>query len=119
MKDIDNLCAELRISEPYLADSGFTAVVMAQLPRTRELPLGIKNLILLAATTLGSAIVAMQLPADNVASVLLSAAFLPALDLQSLLAVAAQNVPIILIACVAFSYLLPCGVILAARRGVF
>ena len=30
MKDIDNLFAELRTSEPYLADGGFTAVVMAQ-----------------------------------------------------------------------------------------
>ena len=118
MKDIDNLSAELRISEPYLADSGFTAVVMAQLPRSRELPLWIKNLMLLGATALGSAIVAIQLPAGIVASVLLSTAFLPAMDLQSVLAMAAQNLPLILIACVAFSYLLPCGVILAARRGV-
>ena len=116
MKDIDNLFAELRTSEPYLADSGFTAVVMAQLPRSRELPLWVKNLMLLSATALGSAIVATQLPAGNLASVLLSVATLPAPDLQSVLAMVAQKLPIILIASVAVSYLLPYGAILAVRR---
>ena len=116
MKDLDNLSAELRISEPYLPDSGFTAVVMAQLPRNRELPLWLKNLILLGATTLGSAIVATQLPAGNVASMLLSMSSLPALDVQSLLTLAAQNLPIILIASVAFGYLMPYGAFLVAQR---
>ena len=119
MKNIDNLIAELRSTEPYLADSGFTAVVMSQLPGNRELPLLLKNLILLGATTLGSAIVVTQLPAGNLASLLLSVASLPALDLQSVLAMATQNLPIILIASVAFSYILPYGAILAARRGAF
>ena len=117
MKDIDNLIAELRSTEPYLADSGFTAVVMAQLPRSRELPLWLKNLILLCATALGSAIVATQLPAGSLASLLISTAVLPAIDMESVLALVARNLPIILIASVAFSYILPYGAILAARRG--
>ena len=117
MKDIDKLFAELRTGEPYLADGGFSAVVMAQLPGNRELPLWLKNLILLGATALGSAIVAMQLPAGNVASVLLSVASVPAMDLQSVVTMAAQNLPLILIASVAFTYVLPYGAILAVRRG--
>ena len=74
--------------------------------------------MLLGATALGSAIVAMQLPAGNLASVLLSSAALPALDLQSVLALATQNLPLILIASVGITYLLPYGAILAARRGI-
>lgn len=119
MKDIDKLFAELRTSEPYLADGGFSAVVMAQLPSNRELPLWLKNLILLGATALGSSIVAMQLPAGDLGSLLLAAASLPALDIQSLLAAAAQNLPVILMASVAFGYLLPYGAVLVAERDAF
>ncbi|OGT81702.1 MAG: hypothetical protein A3H91_10540 [Gammaproteobacteria bacterium RIFCSPLOWO2_02_FULL_61_13] len=118
MKDIDNLCAELRISEPYLTDSGFTAVVMAQLPRSRELPLWEKNLILLGATALGSAIVATQIPAGSLASALMAMTSLPGVDLHIVLTLVAQKLPIILIASAAISYILPFGAILAARRGV-
>ncbi len=118
MKDIDNVFAELRGSEPYLADAGFTDVVMAQLPTNRELPFWLKNLILLAAAALGSIMVAMQLPTGgNLVSTLLSVASLPALDMKLLAAMAVNNLPIILIASVAFGYLMPYGTYLAVRRG--
>lgn len=117
MKDLDLMFRELRTTEPYLNDNGFTAVVMAQLPAQRELPMWVKNLLLLGATLLGSAIVATQLPANTLGTVLVSLATLPAIDAQSLLSVAAQNLPAVLLGCFAVSYLVPYGAILAVRRG--
>lgn len=72
MKDIDQLFGELRRSEPYLSDAGFASAVMAQLPRRRELPVWEKNLLLLAATVAGSAVVAWQLPAVELVSLITS-----------------------------------------------
>ena len=60
MKDIDSVVAQLRRSEPYFEDHGFTAAVLATLPEERELPLWIKNLIMIGATAAGSAVVAWQ-----------------------------------------------------------
>lgn len=117
MKDIELMFTTLRTTEPYIDDNGFTAVVMAQLPGRRELPMWVKNLILLCATLLGSAIVAMQLPADGLGATLLSLIVLPAMDIQSMLSAAVQNLPVVLLACFAVSYLAPYGAILAVRRG--
>jgi len=72
MKDIDNLFSELRGTEPYLSDAGFTSAVLSQLPRPRELPLWVKNVLLLSATVAGSAVVAWQLPAVELASLIAS-----------------------------------------------
>lgn len=60
------LFADMRQSEPYLPDDGFTAHVMARLPKPRELPDWQKNGILLAFTALGSAIAAWTLPVDAI-----------------------------------------------------
>lgn len=114
MSDFDRMCTQLRATEPYLDDNGFTSVVMAQLPRASELPLWVKNLILLGATLLGSAIVAMQLPANGLSAVLLA---LVTLDTQPLMAAVAQNLPVVLLGCFAVSYLVPYGTFLAVRRG--
>lgn len=113
MKNLDVMMNELRGTEPYLDDNGFTAVVMAQLPARRELPMWAKNLILLTATLLGSAIVAMQFPADSLGTMLLS---MLTMDLQPMLAAASQKLPLVLVACVVISYLVPCGALLAVRR---
>lgn len=61
MNELDRMTAALRRSEPYFEDRGFTAAVMAALPAESELPLWIKNLILVAATAAGSGIAAWQL----------------------------------------------------------
>jgi len=61
MKDIDSVLAAMRRSEPYFEDHGFTAAVLAALPEERELPLWVKNLIMLAATMAGSGLAAWQL----------------------------------------------------------
>ena len=62
MIDVESRFAATRQSEPYLDDAGFTAAIMAELPSRTELPLWLKNIILLAATALGSAIAVWQLP---------------------------------------------------------
>jgi hypothetical protein len=61
MNDIDSVAARLRQSEPYFEDHGFTAAVLAVLPDERELPLWVKNLIMIGATAAGSGIVAWQM----------------------------------------------------------
>lgn len=58
----DKLLAEIRHSEPYLQDNGFAAGVPARLPEARELPLRLKNTILLLFTALGSCLSAWQFP---------------------------------------------------------
>lgn len=77
MNDLDQLFQELRQTEPYLPDTGFTAAVIVQLPRRNELPLWIKNLLLLAATAAGSAVVAWQLPAAELLSFMASSTLTP------------------------------------------
>ena len=59
---IDSISARLRQTEPTITDGDFTAAIMTQLPRSRDLPAWQKNLILLTATALGSAIVTWQVP---------------------------------------------------------
>lgn len=113
MKNLDVMLNELRGTEPYIDDNGFTAVVMAQLPARSELPAWAKNLILLSATLLGSAVVAMQLPADSLGTMLLTVL---TMDVQPVLAAASQKLPLVLVACVAISYVVPCGALLAVRR---
>ena len=61
MKNIDSVAAQLRQSEPYFDDHGFTAAVLAALPEDRQLPLWVKNLIMVGATAAGSAVVAWQM----------------------------------------------------------
>ena len=72
MNDIDKLFGELRRSEPYLSDAGFASAVLAQLPQPSELPVWVKNLMLLAATVAGSAVVAWQLPVIDLVSQFIS-----------------------------------------------
>lgn len=72
MNDIDDIFKELRRTEPYLSDAGFTAAVVAQLPRPNELPMWVKNGMLLAATLAGSAVVAWALPAAEMVSLMTS-----------------------------------------------
>jgi len=103
-KDIDRLettLARLRESEPTIADDGFTAAVMTQLPRARELPTWISNAILLGATTMGSAIVAWRIPLPP-AGVLLEAV--------------TTNLPALLIAAVALTYSTAAGALWTASR---
>ena len=60
MNDIDTMLVAMRRSEPYFESHGFTAAVLAALPEERELPLWIKNLMVVGATAAGSAVVAWQ-----------------------------------------------------------
>ena len=60
-QNLDELILELRQSEPYINDSGFSGSVLAELPKTRRLPLWIKNLIQLSAVIISSAIFTWQL----------------------------------------------------------
>jgi hypothetical protein len=60
MTDIDGILARMKRSEPYFEDRGFTAAVLAALPEDRELPLWVKNLIMVGATAAGSGVVAWQ-----------------------------------------------------------
>jgi hypothetical protein len=84
MNNLDILFSEARHSEPYLPGSGFTAAVMAQLPRRNELPGWIKNAVMLGATAIGSAIAVSQLSPAN----LISEAASMALSMQFLVAAA-------------------------------
>jgi hypothetical protein len=61
MNDIESVIGQLRRTEPYFEDRGFTAAVLAALPEGRELPLWVKNLIMIGATAAGSAVVAWQM----------------------------------------------------------
>ncbi len=101
MIDLDSQFAAARRSEPYLDDAGFTVAVMARLPRRNELPLWLKNIILLAATALGSAVAVWQLP--------------PILSLADKAASVATNVEFIAIAAIAV-YGVSLGVVWAARK---
>jgi hypothetical protein len=80
MTDLDRVAGMLRRSEPYVADNGFTSAVLARLPSARTLPLWEQNLILLAATVIGSAIAAWQVPAAGFVS-FVSATMRPLFDL--------------------------------------
>ncbi|HJP39540.1 MAG: hypothetical protein QF483_06120 [Gammaproteobacteria bacterium] len=71
---VDTITAHLRKTEPFLTDNPFTTTVMAQLPCTRKLPGRKKNTLLLAVTTLGSAIAASQIPVTFVPDLLDTAA---------------------------------------------
>ncbi len=59
---LDDMFKTLRNTEPYLADNGFTSAVLVRLPEAKQLPLWLKNLIMLVFTTIGSAITASQVP---------------------------------------------------------
>jgi hypothetical protein len=118
MRDIDQLFTELRATEPYLPDNGFTAVVMQQLPRTRTLPEWVKNAIVLVAAMLGIAVVAAQLPHGILNIALVGASALPGASMQTLAEAAMQHLPMVLLAIVAFTYVLPYGALIAARRNV-
>jgi len=60
MNHIDSMLATIRHSEPYFDDHGFTVAVLSALPEERELPLWIKNAMMIGATAAGSAVVAWQ-----------------------------------------------------------
>lgn len=74
MTDVDTFAARLRETEPTITDGDFTAAVMTQLPRSKELSAWKKNAILLAATALSSAVVAWQVPLTAVPDLLDAAA---------------------------------------------
>jgi hypothetical protein len=69
MTDIEQVLGRMRQTEPYFEDRGFTAAVLAALPEERELPLWVKNLILIGATATGSGIVAWQLKGASLENV--------------------------------------------------
>ena len=60
MNDLDSLLTRMKGSEPYFADNGFSAAVMACIPTSRKMPLWKENMIMLAATVAGSGIAAWQ-----------------------------------------------------------
>lgn len=103
MNDLASKFAAARQSEPYLDDAGFTPAVMSELPRRNELPLWLKNVILLAATALGSAVAVWQLP--------------PVLTLADKAASAATNLEFIAMAAIAV-YAASLGVVWAARKEI-
>ena len=72
MKELNTIIDQLKNSEPYLPDQGFTLSVIKQIPADNRIPFWIKNAIILCATILGSAIAAWQLPLTKIVSVLLS-----------------------------------------------
>jgi len=71
---VDRMTAHLVQTEPTFTDTGFTAAVMTQLPRSDELPAWQRNAIMLAATALASAIVAWQAPITALPDLLAAAA---------------------------------------------
>lgn len=103
MNKLESQFAAARRSEPYLDDAGFTFAVMAALPRSNELPLWVKNMILLVATALGSAIVVWQLP--------------PVIFLGDKAASIATNFEFIAMAAMAV-YTISLGVVWAARNEI-
>ncbi len=60
--DFESLLGALRNTEPYIADAGFSAAVISRVATTRRLPGWLANLILLAFTAIGSALVAWITP---------------------------------------------------------
>ena len=104
MKDdqaLDKFFSEIRSSDPYIDDDGFTLGVLNSLPAARELPLWIKNSILMLATLLGTAMAAWQLPV---------------MELISSIATASVSIPM-LIAIVAATYAMSFIVYLATHYG--
>ena len=82
--NLDNIFAQLRRTEPHLPDEGFTRAVLVQLPEPYELPLWIKNLLLLGATGIGSAIAAWQMPAVKLSQLMaMHGMLLPALGIAA------------------------------------
>lgn len=83
--NLDEMFRTLQDTEPYIADEGFSAAVMARLPETRQLPTWLTNLIMLAFTTLGSALAAWQLPlgqwSSNVKQAILQ---MPAIEIPAI-----------------------------------
>ena len=68
INNFDDLLGNLRESEPYIADDGFTSGIIARLPEVEQLPVWLSNLILLVFTATGSGIAAWQLPTDKMVS---------------------------------------------------
>jgi len=60
--DFESLLGALRNTEPYIADAGFSAAVISRVATTSRLPGWLANLILLAFTAIGSALVAWITP---------------------------------------------------------
>ena len=58
----DDIFRRLRKSEPYLEDNGFTAAVMAHLPKQAELPLWQKSGLIILFGLIGVALAASMLP---------------------------------------------------------
>ncbi len=88
--NFDDLLGNLRESEPYIADEGFTSGIIARLPETEQLPLWLSNLILLVFTAIGSGIVAWQLPVARIVSITTSSiTSLPAFSSITVLGVGA------------------------------
>jgi hypothetical protein len=88
-RSLDATAAHMRQTEPAIAEDHFTAAVLVQISRPRELPTWVSNTMLLGATALGSAILAWQIPLT---------------DLTSLLNAATTNLPAVLIAAAVSSY---------------
>lgn len=63
--DFENLLGELRNTEPYFDDAGFSARVISRVATTRRLPGWLANLVLLAFTAVGSALAAWLTPAGS------------------------------------------------------
>ena len=76
----DPLDALLREQDKYIEDNGFTARVVAALPRRRRVWL--RPVLLLGAVAIGSVLAVLWLPWGNLRAFDLSA--LPSLDFQSL-----------------------------------
>ena len=99
-QNLDELILELRQSEPCIDDSGFTSSVLAELPKTRRLPLWVKNLIQLSAVIISSAIFTWQLPVS---------------DLMAQTIALMQNLPV-LVAAIMLPFLLAYGVIVMSAN---
>ena len=69
MNNFDDLLGNLRETEPYIADEGFSSGIIARLPEAKQLPGWLSNMILLIFTAAGSGIAAWQLPTAKIVSV--------------------------------------------------
>lgn len=58
----DDIFRRLRKSEPYLEDNGFTAAVMAHLPKQAKLPLWQKNGLIILFGLIGAVLAGSMLP---------------------------------------------------------
>ena len=66
--NFDDLLGNLRETEPYISDEGFTSGIIAHLPEAEQLPAWLSNLILLVFTATGSGLAAWQLPVSKMVS---------------------------------------------------